>query len=404
MFLKTYQLYKDSYSNHPKEIWQLIVLTFINRVGTMVLPFLTVYLTTVLNFSLKDAGILASAFGFGSMGGTYLGGKLTDKLSSQFVIINSLIFSGFLLISIQFVNTFYALFFLILATSFFGEAYRPAMMAAVGNFVPSSKTGRTMAFLRIAINLGFSGAVVIGGFIAASLGYNWLFWIDGITCIVAAVYFYSVSRNWDNYVKPEEEYKEIKLNNKILSPYKNIKYLLFLTATFCMGFSFIQWFHSVPVFIKSEWGFDERYIGILMAMNGILIVLIEMPLIHSIESSKKINLSMILGLSLVGLSFLPFLLPKALILCFLAMLLLTIGEILFMPLNSSVALNLSPANKRGSYMGFYSMMWSLTHIAGPAVGLGIVGLFGFPALWIFILFIIVASVLINIKLKNDFDQ
>ena len=403
MINKTYQLYKESYSNHPKEIWTLVVVTFINRVGTMVVPFLTVYLTTVLNFSLKDAGLLASAFGFGSMGGTYLGGKLTDKFSPQFVITNSLIFSGFLLISIQFVNTFYAVFFLILTTSFFGEAYRPAMMVAVGNFVPGSKTGRTMAFLRIAINLGFSGAVVIGGFIAASLGYNWLFWIDGITCIAAAVYFYSVSRNWNKCLKTEEENKEINLNNNSFPPYKNIKYLLFLTASFLMGFAFIQWFHSVPVFIKSEWGFDERYIGILMAMNGILIVLVEMPLVHSIELAKKINFSMILGLSLVGISFLPFLFPKDLLLCFLAMLLLTSGEILFMPLNSSVVINLSPPNKRGSYMGFYSMMWSLTHIAGPAIGLGIVGLFGFSALWIFILFIILASVLINIKLKNSYN-
>ena len=402
MFLKTYQLYKDSYSNHPKEIWQLVVLTFINRVGTMVLPFLTVYLTTVLKFSLKDAGILASAFGFGSLIGTYIGGRLSDKISPEFVITNSLIFSGFLLISLQFAFTFNVLFILILTTSFFGEAYRPAIMVAVGNIIPKSKTGRTMAFLRLSVNLGFSGAVVIGGFIAASLGYKWLFWIDGITCISAAVFFLITSRNWVKRIQTDDEKKQQESKGISLPPYKNFNYLLFLAATFLMGFAFIQWFHSVPVFIKTQWGFDERYIGTLMAMNGILIVLVEMPLIHSIELAKKINYSLIIGLILVGLSFLPFLLPKDLILCFVAMLLLTSGEILFMPLNSSVAINLCPENKRGEYMGWYSMMWSLTHIAGPAVGLGFVGMFGFSTLWIFVGFILLISIIINLKLKKSF--
>jgi len=275
-------------------------------------------------------------------------------------------------------------------------------MVAVGNIIPKSKTGRTMAFLRLSVNLGFSGAVVIGGFIAASLGYKWLFWIDGITCISAAVFFLITSRNWVKRIQTDDEKKQQESKGISLPPYKNFNYLLFLAATFLMGFAFIQWFHSVPVFIKTQWGFDERYIGTLMAMNGILIVLVEMPLIHSIELAKKINYSLIIGLILVGLSFLPFLLPKDLILCFVAMLLLTSGEILFMPLNSSVAINLCPENKRGEYMGWYSMMWSLTHIAGPAVGLGFVGMFGFSTLWIFVGFILLISIIINLKLKKSF--
>ena len=79
---RTYQLYKDSYSGHPKEIWTLVSLTFINRAGTMVLPFLTLYLTTILNFSLKEAGLLAAAFGIGSFAGAYIG-ELINKSDSK---------------------------------------------------------------------------------------------------------------------------------------------------------------------------------------------------------------------------------------------------------------------------------------------------------------------------------
>ena len=156
----------------------------------------------------------------------------------------------------------------------------------------------------------------------------------------------------------------------------------------------------MPVFIKSAWGFDERYIGILMAMNGLMITFFEMPAIHGIEKNGKVKISMLAGLMLVSTSFLPFLLPKALVFCFLAMFLLTIGEILYMPLNSSVALNMSPGKRRGDYMAWYSMMWSLTHIAGPTIGLAVIDEAGFSVFWIIVSLLATLSFLISIRLFN----
>ena len=397
---KTFQQYKAAYSGHPKEVWALAILTFINRSGTMVLPFLTVYLTTVLKFSLKEAGVLASAFGFGSFAGSYLGGRLSDRFGANVVIVISLFFSGLLFILLQFAVTFYSLFLLIFITALFGEAYRPAVIASVGNYVPKSKTGRTMSFLRLAINLGMSAAPAFGGFLAASLGYNWLFWIDGLTCIAGAVYFWNVSRNWEIRKTKTESAPGSENEKTVLPPQKNRHYLLFLLATFLMGFGFIQWFHSVPVFIKTEWGFDERYIGVLMAMNSILISLIEMPAIHTIEKAKKIKVSMLAGLAFIGMSFLPFLLPKALIFCFAATLLFTLGEIFFLPLNTSVALNMSPLSKRGEYMAWYWMTWSLANITGPSLGLAFVDEFGFSVFWVCLTIIVGLSLLLNVGLAD----
>jgi len=392
--------YKAAYSGHPKEIWTLAILTFINRSGTMVLPFLTVYLTTVLEFSLKNAGILAGAFGFGSFAGSYLGGRLSDRFGANIVIINSLFFSGVLFILLQFAVTFYSLYFFIFITALFGEAYRPAVAASVGDYVPKSKTGRTMSFLRLAINLGMSAAPAFGGFLAIWLGYNYLFWIDGLTCIAGAVYFWNVSRKWEKRTAAAENLSAPEREKPAVPPQKNRHYLLFLFATFLMGFGFIQWFHSVPVFIKTVWGFDERYIGILMATNSILISLIEMPAIHTIERAKKIKASVLAGLILLGLSFLPFLLPKALLFCFVAVLLFTLGEIFFLPLNTSIALNMSPLAKRGEYMSWYWMTWSLTNIAGPTIGLAFVDEFGFSIFWVCLSILVGLSLLLNLSLAD----
>ena len=118
-----------------------------------------------------------------------------------------------------------------------------------------------MSFIRLAINLGMSAAPAIGGFVAVSLGYKWLFWFDGLTCIGAAIYFWVVSRKWSK-TKPRIKEQRIQESDEILvPPYKNRNFMILLISTFLIGFCFVQWFHTVPVFIKSEWGFDERYIG-----------------------------------------------------------------------------------------------------------------------------------------------
>ena len=217
---KSRQVYIDAYSGHPKEMWALFILTIINRAGTMVIPFLSVYLTTVMDFSFQEAGFLISAFGFGSFGGSYFGGKLSDKIGANFVIIYSLILSGFLLIFLQFATTAYSLFGLIFLTSLFGEAYRPAVMALAGEFVPKSQTGRTMALIRLAINLGMAAGPLVGGFIAVNISYSGLFWIDGVTCIIAAIYFWFTSHNWVVHKHSNHNKLQTPEKDDVIPPYK----------------------------------------------------------------------------------------------------------------------------------------------------------------------------------------
>jgi predicted MFS family arabinose efflux permease len=397
---KTGKLYRDSYSGHPKEIWALTVLTIINRSGTMVFPFLSVYLTTILGFSLSDAGILISAFGFGSLAGSFLGGRFSDKIGAHNVIILSLLVSGFLFILIQFAHSFLNIFLMIFFTSLFGEAYRPGVMALAGEFVPPSQTGRTMSLIRLAINLGMAAGPAVGGVIAVKLGYAGLFWIDGLTCIVAAVYFWITSRAWNVHRTTVTKEENNKLKKDSLPALKNGNYILFLLATLLMGFCFIQWFHSVPVFIKTEWGFDEQFIGLMLAVNALLVALVEMPVIHFVEHAGRTKDAILGGLIFTAFSFLPFLMPPDIATAFFAIFLMTIGEILFLPLNSSSALNQAPKARRGEYIALFWMTWSLTNILGPTLGFNIIDSFGFSFFWICCGVITAVSLIINMRLKR----
>jgi MFS family permease len=395
-----FRRYKEAYTGLPTEIWIMAVVTVLNRMGTMVLPFLSVYLTTELDFSFRNAGLLASAFGLGSFGGAWLGGKLSDRIGTHKVIIFSLGFSGILLICLQFGQSFWVLFSLIFSTALFGEAYRPAITAAIGEFVSKSETGRATSLIRLAINLGMSVSPVVGGFVATSLGYQWLFWIDGATCVIAAVYFAIVSRHWTKQGIVREEVRTKQKQLEDIPPSRNPSYLLFMLSSLFLGFAFVQWFHTVPVFIKTSWGYDERYIGLLMALSCLMVMVIEMPVIHALEKGGRIKWALLTGAWLIGGAYLVFLLPQAWILGFGAVMIWTMGEILFLPFNTSVALNMSPEGRRGDYMAWYWMAWSLAGILAPSVGLGFAERFGFEAFWLFTFGVAGLSILTNLSLKT----
>ncbi|MEZ4684853.1 MAG: MFS transporter [Bacteroidia bacterium] len=382
---KSLRLYVDSYSGHPPEVWILSIVTFINRLGMMVVPFLTVYLNTILHFELYEAGFLVAAFGIGSFAGTWVGGRLSDRIGPRWVIFSSLVLGGSCLILLQFVHETAGLATMLLLTGFFGDALRPASMATIGYYAKKERMGSAMALFRLAINLGFSAAPAIGGFLVAAFSYAALFWVDGLTCMLAAVFFIFASTKWRPVTRKEpygENIEVEKAEAASLPPQQNKAYLLFLLATFLMGFGFVQWFHSFAVFLKNEWGLDERYSGAALALNGLVIVLLEMPLVHYIEQLNKNMRAFSIGVALIALSFLPFVLPAWYGFAILAILLMTIGEILNLPFSSTFALKLAPEHMRGEYSAWYGMTWSLTNVAGPALGLAFVGQFGWPAFWI----------------------
>jgi MFS family permease len=393
------KLFKNAYSGHPKEIWTIVILTIINRMGTMVIPFLSVYLTTQLQFSLREAGVLASAFGFGSLGGSYFGGKLSDKIGPRYIIIASLFLSGVMFIFMQFVSGFYSLFFFILVTSLFGEAYRPASMTAISQFVPKSEIGRTMAFYRLAINLGMTAAPLFGGVIAVKYGYHILFWIDGVTCILGATYFYWVTRSWNLNIKVNQNLLSEENKSKT-NLFSNKSYLWFLISTLLIGFAFVQWFHTIPVFIKTVWGFDESYIGIMMAVSSGLIVLVEMPLIHVIEKRGLMLRFMKMGVFIVGLSFLFFFMPASIAIGIIAALILTFGEILFLPFNNAIPVYMSEDHNRGIFNAWYWMTWSVVMISAPLVGFALADFLGWEIFWGIIISIVFIGLLIIQRLGN----
>ena len=382
MFRHTFHLYLNAFKGLTREIWILSLVMFINRAGLMVIPFLSLYLTKGLDFSLAQAGWVMTAFGSGSLGGSYLGGRLTDRFGHYWVQFWSLILAGGMFFLLMQMQSFVALCVTIFFTSLIADAYRPAGMAAITEFSRPENRARSITLVRLAINLGISIGPAMGGFLAGSVGYGALFVVDGLTCLLAAVVLWRfLPRDTEEALGNEAE--EAQARAVAARPvWKDRDFVLFLLLQLLTIIAFFQLLVTVPIYGKDTFGLHEADIGLLLTLNGLLIVLIEMPLIQWLERHARPLQLTALGAAIICLSFLLLAMPLSgtwvMVLFIIG---LTFGEMINFPFSNTYAMGLSNRLNRGRYMGLYTMMFSLAHILSPIIGTQLVGWYGFGVMY-----------------------
>jgi len=385
------------YKGLSHEVWILSLITFINRAGAMVIPFLSLYLTKQLNFTLDQVGWVMTFFGFGSVAGVWIGGKLTDKIGYYNVMYMSLFLAGIVFISLQFIQSFWVFCFGVFLLTLVADGFRPAVYVALTAYSKEENRTRSVTLIRLAINLGFSLGPALGGIIIATISYLGLFWIDGVTCIIAAIMIL-VLLHQKYFIKKKKEEEVLK---SIKSPYKDVQYLLFIVAMFLIGFTFVQYFSTIPIFYNKIMNLSEKYIGWILALNGFTIFLIEMPLVHWLDKIKrsKINL-IILGIVLLMLSFMVLNFSDWVGFAIIGMLFMTFGEMFSFPFSNSFAMERSSLGNQGEYMALYSMSFSFAHILGPNIGMHLTSNFGFKITWFFMIGTLLLSILFLARLKK----
>ncbi len=344
----------------------------------MVIPFLSLYLVNAKGFSLPQVGWIMSCFGLGSLAGTWVGGRLTDTIGFYKVIVLSLLLGGLGFIGLQYLDNFYSLCLGIFTVIFLADSYRPAIFVACDAYSKPENITRSIALIRLAINLGFSIGPVIGGIIIAGINYSALFWIDGITCVLASglLFFILKPKKVSTDEIPEPKIKEG------LPPYKNGLYLLFFLIMVLNSIMFIQYFSVMPLYYAKAHFLSEDLIGALLFLNGALIVIFEMPLVGWLERIKlSKTMATFWGVVFLALSFVVLNISEWTGILLIGMILMTIGEMVGSPFSNALALSMAPKGRKGSYMGLYSMSFSLSHIIGHNSGMNLVDTFGFNTTW-----------------------
>ena len=380
MLTRALNAYLSAFAGLNRNIWMLALVSFINRAGTMVFPFLAVYLTQELGFSKPQAALILTSFGAGAVFGTILGGRLSDKIGFYKVMFWSLFITGILFFFLQHISSLVGLCLAVFVVGVVGDSFRPANMASISAYCKPEHYTRSLSLVRLAINLGFGMGPALGGILAHGFGYHWLFWVDGVTCIGAALllrYFLVEKKKG-----PKESEDVLQPLEKVMSPYRDKQFLFFMLLVALNSIAFLQFFSMVPVFLKEAWHWEENIIGFLIAGNGIIITFVEMPLIFHLEGRhRKISLVMLgalmIGLGFMLLNFVPHRASAAL-LCLVA---ITFGEIFQLPFANSLVIDRSSASNRGLYLGLYSSAWSFGQIIAPNIGMNVADTWGFSTLW-----------------------
>ncbi|MEH6536375.1 MAG: MFS transporter [Psychroserpens sp.] len=391
--------YVDTFRGLSKEVWWLALITLINRAGTMVIPFLSLYLTENLKFTFSDVGWIMSAFGLGSVVGTWIGGKLTDKIGYYKVMVRSLLSTGVLFIALQFLNTFTSICIGIFLVMVVADTFRPAMYVAMSAYSKPENKTRSVTLIRLAINLGFSAGPAVGGLIITTIGYGGLFWIDGITCILATILLVKVLN--PKVTKPLDEFK---VDNP-KSVYKDKPFWMFFVAMVLFGVIFLQYFSTMPLYYKDVHALSEFEIGLLLGLNGLVIFILEMPLIKWLESSRFTKTGLMLfGAILVGISFIILTFTSWIGILVIGMLFMTIGEMITFPFSNSFAIQRAKRGNQGEYMAMYVMAFSVAHIFGHNAGMQLVDYLGFNNTWLIITLLSVVCIMLLMFLKYYMNQ
>lgn len=380
MFKTAFYRYINNFRGFSREIWILTFITFINRAGTMVLPFLSKYLKEDLGFSYRQVGWIMVWFGLGSMAGSWLGGKLSDKIGFYKIMIFSLLVSGLILFGLQFITSFEGLCLGMFVLMVVADMFRPAMFVSLNAYATPENRTKSLTLVRLAINLGFAAGPALGGLIIMSVGYSGLFWVDGATCILAILIFWVMVKE----IKKTPEQKAFLSEMERESVFKDKPFWIFLAMCVITGVLFFQLFTTIPLYHKEQFNLTEFQTGLLLTMNGILVFFLEMPIVSFVER-KKINKVKVVALGCLAMAISMFLMLVNFWVGILIvmMVFMTFGEMFSFPFSNSFAISRAPKGHEGRYMAIFTMSFSLAHIISAKVGMEIIARFGYQYNWAF---------------------
>lgn len=398
MIKAAFQRYIDNFKGFRREVWILAIITFINRAGTMVLPFLSKYLKEDLNFTYNEVGWIMVCFGLGSMLGSWLGGKLSDKIGFYKIMVFSLFTSGLCFLFLQFITSFWGLclgMFLIMSIA---DMFRPAMFVSLTAYAKPENRTRALTLVRLAVNLGFAAGPALGGLIIMGIGYKGLFWADGITCIVAILIFALL-------VKEKKEPKAFANSHAeallVASVFKDKIFWIFLFVSFVTAMIFFQIFTTLPLYHHEQYRLTELQTGLIMTLNGLLIFFLEMPIVSIFERKNTNKLQIILwGSLLMALSFFVLLMNIWAGILIVSIILMTFGEMFIFPFSNSFAMSRAPKGHEGRYMALFTMSFSLAHVVSSKSGMEIISHFGYQINWFFMGMMGISAILCCVWLKK----
>jgi len=364
----------------PRDLWILSGVTLVNRAGTMVLPFLALFLTEERGVDATQAGYGLFAYAAGSLFAAPFAGRLADRISPRRVMLLSLTASGAGVLALPLAPGLWGFVGAVFLWSLLAEAFRPAIFAAVSESVAPEDRRAGFSLVRLAVNLGMSLGPALGGFLSA-ISFRWLFWIDGATSLAAALLLASTGAGARERPATDAETEGTGGERVPFSAaLGDRRLLLVLAGVVPIAAVFFQHVGAMPLHLVRELGFSPAFYGVLFTVNTILIVLAEVPL-NLRTSHWSHRASLVAGSLFVTVGFGSLAVARSAPAVVATVVVWTIGEMILFPSLSATVADLAPPKSVGAYMGLYQVAFAVAFLVGPWAGVALMDGFGSAAPW-----------------------
>ncbi|WP_306590151.1 MFS transporter [Geothrix sp. 21YS21S-4] len=374
----------------PREVWLVCATTLVNRLGTMALPFLVLYLTEGRRWTPQEAGFGMMVFGAGALAAGPFSGRLADRLGHGRILKASLWSSGLLLMTLPFARTRPLIFSVIFLWAACSQAFWPSAMALLADLAPPEQRKAVFALHRLTVNLGMAVGPAAGGLIAHR-SYAWVFWTDGLTTLGGAVLLGFLLKARPRSVAPAGHAAGA-------SPWRDRRLAFLLLPLLPLLMVFFQIEGTLPLWVVRDLGLGSRFYGLLFTVNTLLIVALEVALNLAMAHwghGRQIfagALCLALGFGLTAWATVPATLIVTTVIW-------TFGEMILFPAMSDAVATLAPPDRRGEYMGLLSLCFAGALALGPWLGVLAYAQVGPKAVWLSTFVICTAAGLLLARFK-----
>ena len=373
------------YNDYPRLFWIVVGTSFIDGIGgTLLFPFFALYITQKFNVGMMQAGILLGMFALFGMFGGMIGGALTDRFGRRKLILFGLVFSALSTLTFGLVTDIRFMYPLGAIVGLIGGLSGPAHNAMIADILPEEKRQEGFGILRVVGNFAWIIGPSIGGLVAKH-NFFYLFVIDSVmSCVVAAIIFRLLPETKPQ-VKAEAgvPHQEESLWQTVLGyrvALRDFAFMAFIVASVMMLFVYQQAYGSLSVFLRDQHGIDPQGYGFLMTSSAITVVFFQFGVSRWLRD-KKPFLMMAFGTLFYMIGFTMFGLVSAYPLFVTAIVVITVGEMIVVPVSQGLAANFAPEEMRGRYMAIFGFSWAIPQTIGPGMAGYILDNFNPNLLW-----------------------
>jgi len=353
------------YNEYPRAFWIYNVIVFIDRLGGFMLyPFFALYLTQKFDIGMSTVGILFAVFSISGMVGSALGGAIADRMGRKVVIIFSLILSSLSALGMGFAPTLGIFIAVVVLVGTLSSIGHPAHEAVVADLLPPDKRAEGYGIIRVVFNVAVIIAPPIAGLLIAN-SYLTLFIVDAVISLISAgivlLALPETKPQAHAHAKPETMKQTFAGYGRV---FKDTPFLAFIGVTVMMTLVYMNMNSTLGVYLRDQHGLPEIRYGWLLSINAIIVVFFQFWVTRRLEKYRPF-LMMAAGSLLYAIGFAMYGFIPTFALFVIAMIIITIGEMVVAPFQQSLVASFAPEDMRGRYMAVSGLSWSISFTVGP---------------------------------------